>query len=136
MEPIFSFSNPLLPMQPVCWLEGDTAFSRNGLPAAFVNKGAVYASKTCRYLGQFDHGVFRDHLGCIVAFPRNVWWSRIPRPCQGEWTPHIHLVAPPCRVSRESLPARIEEHLLRRSTLNWDSYILGCEAKQEWATRR
>ena len=106
MEPIFSFGSSHSPTQPVCWLEGNTAFSREGQPVAFIDKGAVFAAKTCRYLGQFDRGVFRDRLGCIVAFPRNVWWSRIPLPCQGEWMPHLHLASPPCRTPRESLPAR------------------------------
>ena len=137
MEPIFSFSSSQPATQPVCWLEGDTAFSREGQPVAFIDKGAVFAVKDCRYLGQFDRGVFRDRLGCIVAFPQNVWWSRVHAPCHGEWTPpHIQRDSVPCRSPREALPARIGEHSLRRSTLNWDRYLLGCDAVQSWKTRR
>ena len=131
MELLFNFSS-----KPVCWLDGNTAFSRNGRPQAFVDRGAVFSVSGC-YLGHFAHGLFRDRLGCVVAFPRNVWWSRVPVSLQSSWTPpdiQAHTVPP--HASRETRPFNLVAPSLRQSSLTWERYLLGCDAKSYGKTRR
>ena len=120
--------------RPVGWLEDNTAFSRKGRPLAFIDRGAVFSVKGC-YLGRFAHGIFRDRLGCIVAFPRNVWWARVPAAFQSNWTPPVPAQAVPMHPQREPLPARPAMPSLRNSMLSWERYLLGCEAKPVGRTR-
>ena len=131
MELLFSFSS-----EPVCWLDGNTAFSRDGHPQAFVDRGAVF-SVSGTYLGQFAHKLFRDRLGRVVAFPRNVWWSRVPASFRGSWTPpHVQAHTIPSCAPRETRPLELVAPSLRQSSLTWERYLLGCAAKPCGKTRR
>jgi len=132
MEPIFNFR-----AQIVGWLEGEIAFNGNGYPMAFLSGGAVFAVDSGHYLGQSDSGVFRDRLGCIVAFVRG------SAPCAALTTPQ-ETRPPPCIQSRAlpdhspvptSSPHRAEP-LLNKSSLDWERFVTGCEAHWPWKTRR
>jgi len=132
MEPIFDFR-----AQTIAWLDGETAFSAEGRPAAFIRHGAVFAAQDGHYLGQSDGGVFRDRLGGIVAFVR----GSAPG---AALTPPPDVRPAPSAQSRDlpepapipaGLPHRAKP-LLNKSSLSWERFISGCEAHLPWNTRR
>ena len=132
MEPIFNFFT-----QTVCWLEGKIAFSNDGRPIVFIKNEAVFAVKNGYYLGQFNDGVFRDRLGFIVAFHRGAWWRKShAKPQVGRMPPRIQSRAVPVRAYLPASPPRPARPFLSRSTLDWKRFVMGCEAKRPWKTRR
>ena len=132
MEPIVNFCS-----QTVSWIGGAVVFSTEGLPVAFIRRGSVFAAKDCARLGQFDDGVFRDRLGCIVASFPGKWWSRgCPTPHGMLRPPSVQFFQMPDCAGLPTAPCRLTEPLLSRSTLNWECFISGHEARQPWKTRR
>ena len=132
MEPIFNFF-----AQTVGWLEGEVAFGADGRPVAFIHEGAVFAAKNGHYLGQSDEGVFRDRLGCIVAFLRETRWYTSLTTSPG--TPIPPSVQSRAMPGRAHLPADLPhraEPLLNESSLDWERFVTGCEAQWPWKTRR
>jgi len=132
MEPIFNFR-----AQIVGWLEDEIAFGNDGCPVAFIQDGAVFAAKNGHYLGQSDSGVFRDRLGCIVAFVRG------SAPCATFTTPQDMRPAPTIQSRAVPGPAPVPagpphraDPLLNKSSLDWERFVTGCEAHWPWKTRR
>ena len=130
MEPTFNFFG-----QTVCWLEGKVAFSNDGWPVAFIKNGAVFAAKNGHYLGEFSDGVFRDRVGSIVAFRRNVWWCRVrvtPKSAKIPPTVQSRMVPGRAHLPASSPPAF---PLLNRSRLDWKRFARGVVAKYPCKTR-
>lgn len=132
MEPIFDFC-----AQTVGWLEDEIAFSSEGRPTAFISHGAVFAAENGHYLGQSDGGVFRDRLGCIVAFVRgSVPCAALTTPQDVRPAPSVQSRALPEHSAVPAGPPRRAEPLLNKSSLDWERFVLGCEAHWPWKTRR
>ena len=132
MEPIFNFF-----AQTVGWLEGEIAFGSDGRPVAFIHGEAVFVAKNGHYLGQFDDGVFRDRLGCIVAFLQRTRWFTCLTTSPGTPTvPSIQSRAVPGRAHLPTAPPHRGEPLLKTSSLDWERFVTGCEAQRPWKTRR
>ena len=130
-EPIFDFL-----AQTVGWLEGEVAFSEDGHPVAFIHGGAVFAAKNGHHLGQFDDGVFRDRLGCIVAFVRgSTLYTALTTPQEVRAPPSVQSRAVPGRAHLPADPPHRAEPLLNDSSLSWDRFVTGCEAQWPWETR-
>ena len=131
MEPIFNFF-----AQTVGWLEGEIAFGSDGRPVAFIHGGAVFVAKNGHYLGRFDDGVFRDRLGCIVAFlQRTRWFSCLTTSPGTPTVPSIQSRAVPGRAHLPADPPHRAEPLLNDSSLSWDRFVTGYEAQWPWETR-
>ena len=132
VEPIFNFL-----AQTVGWLEGEIAFGSDGRPVAFIHGEAVFVAKNGHYLGQFDDGVFRDRLGCIVAFLQRTRWFTCLTTSPGTPTvPSIQSRAVPGRAHLPTAPPHRGEPLLKTSSLDWEHFVTGCEAQRPWKTRR
>jgi len=132
MEPIFNFR-----AQTVGWLEGEIAFSGEGRPAAFISHGAVFAAADGHYLGQSDGGVFRDRLGCIVAFVRgSALGAALTTTPDMRPAPIAQSHDLPDPVPVPAGPPHRAEPLLNKSSLNWERFVSGCEAHWPWKTRR
>lgn len=118
-------------------MEGEVVFSNDGLPVAFIRRGRIFAAKDCTLLGQFEDGIFRDRLGCIVASAPGKWW------CRGQALrdetlkpPHVCFFSMPDCAGQTAAPCRLTEPLMSRSTLTWECFIRGDKARQPWKTRR
>jgi hypothetical protein len=136
IEPIFDFLS-----ETVGWLQGDTAFSDAGRPVAFIRDGSIYAAGSGHYLGRFECGVFRERLGCIVAFTHEACRSTV-LPSQSNMVstgtrrpPSIQTRSVPGRVHQGVPPSILAKPLLNRSSLEWDRFVAGCEAQWPWETR-
>ena len=131
-EPIFDFL-----AQTVGWLEGEVAFSEDGHPVAFIHDGAVFAAEDGHHLGQFADGVFRDRLGCIVAFVRgSTLYTALTTPQEVRAPPSVQSRAVPGRAHLPAAPPHRGEPLLKTSSLDWERFVTGCEAQRPWKTRR
>lgn len=132
VEPIFDFL-----AQTVGWLEGEIAFGNDGRPVAFIHEGAVFAAKDGHHLGHFHEGVFRDCLGCIVAFVRgSTLYTALTTPQDARVPPNVQSRAVPGRAHLPAEPTRRANPLLKTSSLDWEGFVTGCEAQRPWKTRR
>jgi hypothetical protein len=119
MEPIFNVF-----AQTVGWLEGGVAFGDDGHPVALIDHGSVFAAGSGRYL-----------LGCIVASLGGSDPSAVRPTLRGtRRPPEVLSYATPCPV-RHAAPPQPTKPLLNRSSLEWDRFVAGCEAKWPWETR-
>ena len=132
MEPIFNFLG-----QTVGWLEDGIAFSGDGRPVAFIEDEAIFVAKNGHYVGHFHEGVFRDCLGCIVAFVRGTrWFTTLTTVPDARPAPSIQSRAVPGCSHLPAVPPRRAEPLLNKSSLGWECFVSGCEAHWPWETRR
>jgi hypothetical protein len=122
--------------QAVSWMKDGVIFNADGSPAAFIEHKCVFSGETGDYLGLFDHNLFHDRLGCIVAFTQQAKRSfYLPRPHAGQTPPVLHPRPLPARACHAAAPFNLAKPLRDHSTLNWEQYLKGCEAQWPWETR-
>lgn len=132
MEPIFNFLG-----QTVGWLEDGIAFSNDGQPVAFIQEGFVFVARNGHYLGHFHKGVFRDRLGCIVAFIRGTrWFTTLTTVPDARPAPSVQSRAVLGRTRRPEDTPCLAEPLLNKSSLDWERFVMRCEAHWPWETHR
>jgi hypothetical protein len=117
-EPIFKIFG-----RPVSWMEDGVVFNDDGCPVTFIDNESAFDAQTCHYLGHFNGGVFRDRLGCIVAFlPGAKGCDLLPLPPGAPAPPAMQSRTVPGRALLPAAPPHRVKPLASHSSLNWENF--------------
>ena len=117
MEPIYSRQGRV-----VAWRSDTNIYNLNGTHAAVINGQNVYGHRG-QHLGVFVSGLFRDHLGAVVAYKSGAAGGPIPPIPSIPPIPPIPSIAPiPAIPSIPPIPAIPN---LGWSSLSWLNFIGG-----------
>ena len=116
----------------VGWLGDNAVYNQSGHLQATIDDGMTFNLEG-QYLGQFEAGIFRDKLGCIIGFIEGT---------KSEATLPVSNIAAPTppfvSIQTESPPDVPDRRqgaaypLLRLSNLTWANYLASHEPHSSW----
>jgi hypothetical protein len=117
MEPIYNHLG-----RTIAWLKNNTIYDTIPRPRAFIRQRVIYTYEG-RYIGQFEHGFFRDKQGHAVAFMQGASGGPIPPVTEVSPVPPIPPIPPIEPIL--SIPPIPPIPSLSWSSLEWEDFLRG-----------